>query len=104
MKTSGIIGLVIALSASAQPLVTHVFTPTAKAPPPPWQIAVKEGRPVVRPATIDGTPAVCLDSDASSFSVQRRTDIDLTHTPILHLRWRVDALPPGADFRTSKDD
>jgi hypothetical protein len=105
MKAAGMIGLLVALNASAQPLVTHLFTPSdATTPPPPWQIAVKEGEPVVRSTDVEHEPAVCLDSDASSFSIQRRTDVDLTRTPILHLRWRVDALPPGADFRTSKDD
>ena len=52
----------------------------------------------------DGRDAVCLDSTDSSFSIQRRTDIDLRRAPILHVMWHVDALPPGADFRTSKDD
>ena len=87
------------------PTSDHLFAPNAAGGLPPfWQLAVKEGRPIVRAETIDETPAVCLDSDASSFSIQRRTNINLRRTPMLHLQWRVDTLPPGADFRTSKDD
>lgn len=73
-------------------------------PPVPWEQAVKSGQPMVRRASIDGEQGICLDSRSSSFSIQRRVNVPLTLTPKLRVRWRVQHLPPGADFRTTKDD
>lgn len=95
----------LATVALAGTVPVHLLAPTARlTPPPPWVIAVKEGKPVLRTLTSDGFSGVCLDSTASSFAIQRATAVDLARTPILHLRWRADALPPAADFRTRKDD
>lgn len=91
---------VIAAAASV-----YLLAPTpSRTPPPPWELVVKEGTPAVQTIVTDGVAGICLDSNASSFSIQRRTDVDLSRTPILHVRWRVEALPPNADFRTKKDD
>ncbi|HUP62360.1 MAG TPA: DUF3047 domain-containing protein [Thermoanaerobaculia bacterium] len=73
-------------------------------PPQPWVQAVKTGQPVLRRALLDGEAGICLVSQSSSFSMQRRAAVDIAHHPLLRLRWRVNALPPGADFRTPKDD
>lgn len=91
--------LALVLAATQQ-----LLTVSPVIPPEPWAIAVKTGKPDVRVRALDGVNGICLNSNSSSFSMQRRTHVSLTENPILTVRWRVEHLPPGADFRTRLDD
>lgn len=91
--------LALVLAATQQ-----LLTISPAVPPKPWEIAVKTGRLDVRTRVLDGVEGICLNSNSSSFSIQRRTHVLLTEDPVLTVRWRVEHLPPGADFRTRLDD
>lgn len=69
-----------------------------------WELKRKVGVPVVFLVEERGERGLCLDAKASSFSVQRRVDLDASVSARLRFRWQVKALPPGADFRGPLDD
>ena len=70
-----------------------------------WELQVKEGKPEVSLGEDNGRQAVCMASDGSSYSVQRKVDVDVHDYPYVSWRWRVDRLPESGDFRREgKDD
>lgn len=80
----------------------------AGAPPAPWRVVQinKKTRPTAyRVATVDGVVAVEARADSSMALLARPITIDLSATPILCWRWRVDAPVASADMtRKSGDD
>ena len=75
------------------------------AAPAGWEMKVKEGSPVTYFEQDGEMPAFCMKGTRSSFSIQRRVDVDLKRFPVLSWRWKVKELPKGGDFRVgSKDD
>lgn len=72
--------------------------------PPGWNLRVKAGTPRVG-VLRDGTDlGVCLDSNDSSFSIQRAINTHETSYAVLTWRWRAEVLPPRGDFRNAQTD
>ena len=75
--------------------------------PPPWKV-VPVGKKV--PATqyrivrLDGITGIEGTADRSMALLGREMSADLSATPILCWRWRIDAPVAGADLRTRKGD
>ena len=72
-----------------------------------WRPHSFAGQTAYRLAQKDGEPAIHARCDASASGLFRDTPVDLTRTPIIEWRWRVDDLPgtvsdertkPGDDF------
>lgn len=75
--------------------------------PPPWQVVrLDEQVPPTRYRVIawDGITAVEALADASMALLARPLDVDLTRTPVLCWRWRVDAPLVAADMATKAGD
>jgi hypothetical protein len=70
-----------------------------------WELKVKDGKPIYGVVEDEGVKALEMKSDNSSFSVQRRINVDLGEYHYLSWRWKAVELPKGGDFRKSgKDD
>lgn len=70
-----------------------------------WAPHSFSGTTVYEQVDVDGTPAVraqCTEATASGLF--RRETIDLTETPILEWRWRVDAVFDGIDETQKRGD
>lgn len=66
--------------------------------PPEWHIKINHGRADFE--TCSGTEnCVRLESDNSSFALEREANIDPALTPDLTWSWKVTQLPLGGDFR-----
>lgn len=100
--------LFFALLTSAGNEGSQIFDFSGATPAYPyngWELQVKEGKPEVSIGDDNGRHAVCMASNGSSFSVQRKVDVDVREYPWVTWRWRVDRLPDGGDFRREgKDD
>lgn len=85
--------------------VASPATPTA--PPPPWQVV--RLNPKVAPTHYqtrlwDGVAAVEARADASMSLLARPLDVDLSATPVLCWRWRVQRVLQSADISTRQGD
>ena len=70
-----------------------------------WQLNEKSGNADFRLVRQDGLHALNLRSEESSFSFQKRIEVDTKQYPVLSWQWKVTKLPEGGDFRNSgKDD
>ena len=72
--------------------------------PEEWKLKVVTGTPKLAKTSDGSTPALCLDSVNSSFSIQRDLDLDIKEHPFVTWRWRANTLPPKGDLRHSKTD
>jgi Protein of unknown function (DUF3047) len=72
--------------------------------PAGWMVKVTHGKPDVAAAQDEGGAVLRLRSDRASFGLERGVDVDLAELPYLTWRWKVTALPPGADFRSARTD
>jgi len=72
--------------------------------PAKWALKVKTGTPQIVKADDNGTAALCLSSNNSSFSIQRDLDLDIEKYPFVTFRWRANTLPPKGDLRDSSTD
>lgn len=73
--------------------------------PPDWQVREHAGS--ARVTGCAGKEALCvhLVSDNSSFSLERRVDVNLRELPYLEWSWKVTQIPEAGDFRKgSRDD
>jgi Protein of unknown function (DUF3047) len=70
-----------------------------------WQLKVKDGTPAYGIVEDDGVKAFEMKSHSSSFSVQRKINVNVGEYPYISWRWKAIELPKGGDFRKSgKDD
>ncbi len=70
-----------------------------------WQVKVKDGKPLYGIVEDEGVKAFEMKSYNSSFSVQRKINVDIGEYPYISWRWKAIELPKGGDFRKSgKDD
>ena len=70
-----------------------------------WRAHSFKGETVYRLADKAGEPAVHALCDGTASGLFRDTPVDLTATPIIEWRWRVDSLPAAApDERTKPGD
>jgi hypothetical protein len=76
----------------------------AKGVPALWELVKHVGTPDVRALRDGAIASVAMRSDKASFALQRQLSIDLSSHPMLAWKWRVDELPLGGDFRSSRTD
>jgi hypothetical protein len=69
-----------------------------------WQLKEKSGKADFALVQQDGLQALHLRSDETSFSFQKKIDVDTRRFPILSWQWKVTHLPEGGDFRNSGRD
>lgn len=69
-----------------------------------WELNEKSGKADLSIVTEDGLHALRLRSDDSSFSIQKKVDVDINRYPILSWKWKVTGLPEKGDFRKSGAD
>jgi hypothetical protein len=70
-----------------------------------WELNEKSGNADFMLVREDGLHALNLRSKESSFSFQKRIQVDTKQYPVLSWHWKVTKLPEGGDFRNSgKDD
>lgn len=87
------------------PLITPFSAAAAGEPPPPWRHVTLPKQPRhTRYAIVDdaGMQVLRVDADGSYSNLLHPLAQALGETPFLRWRWRVDALPAGADL-TRKD-
>ena len=70
-----------------------------------WQVKVKDGKPLYGIVEDEGVKALEMKSYNSSFSVQRKINVNIGEYPYVSWRWKAIELPKGGDFRNGgKDD
>jgi Protein of unknown function (DUF3047) len=72
--------------------------------PTGWQVAEKSGKADYTVVTDSGERALLLRSTNTSFSVQKKVNVDISQYPVLSWKWKVTKLPKGGDFRKSETD
>lgn len=72
--------------------------------PKGWELKEKSGKADTAVVKDEGIAAVRLRSSNSSFSLQKKVDINLKQYPVLTWKWKVTRLPAGGDFRKSSTD
>lgn len=100
------------LSVCLLPLAVHAgdvgrFPAGNGAPPAPWQLQTLSDK--LKPTVYalrewDGVHAIEAQAKASMALMARPLAVDLTQTPVLCWRWRVDAALKTADLRTKAGD
>jgi hypothetical protein len=76
----------------------------AKGVPNGWEIKEKSGHADFSVMTDNDLNAIQLRSANTSFSLQKKINVDVKQYPILSWKWKVTKLPDGGDFRESKTD
>lgn len=76
----------------------------ASSAPAGWELKERSGTADVATVKDGQIGALRLRSRNTSFSVQKRTDVDLSRYPVLSWRWKVTELPGGGDFRSGATD
>jgi hypothetical protein len=73
--------------------------------PPDWQVREHAGKAHVTGCAGSEELCVHLMSDNSSFSMERRVDVNPRELPYLQWTWKVTQIPEAGDFRKgSRDD
>lgn len=78
--------------------------PNAGGVPDGWQLKEKYGKADLAVTKDGDVSTVRLRSANTSFSLQRKVNVDLKQFPVLTWKWKVTKLPEGGDFRKSKTD
>ena len=76
----------------------------AKGVPQTWQLCENFGHASFSLVKLDGLDAGVLRSADTSFSLQKRVNVELEQYPILSWKWKVTKLPTGGDFRNARTD
>jgi hypothetical protein len=69
-----------------------------------WELKEKSGDADLSVAKDGNIYAVHLRSIVSSFSIQKKVNVDIHKYPLLTWKWKVTQLPKGADCRSSRKD
>lgn len=72
--------------------------------PAGWELKENQGKADFAVIKDGDISAVRLRSANTSFSLQKRVNVDLKRFPVLTWNWKVTKLPEGGDFRKSKTD
>ncbi len=72
--------------------------------PDGWQLKEQYGKADFAVAKDGGISTVRFRSANTSFSLQKKVNVDLRRFPVLAWKWKVTKLPEGGDFRKSKTD
>ena len=106
MRSIGLL-LLCLLPATAQAVDVGRFPPGSGDPPAPWQLQTISDKLTPTRYSLrewDGVRAIEAVARASMALMARPLAIDLTATPLLCWRWRVDAPLKTADLRTKAGD
>ena len=93
--------LALALPAHAGPLVLDWSSPGGIEG---WEVEEFEGETRYRVVELDGRRVLQADSASSASSLYLEREIDLTETPILEWRWRIERPMALADERSKDGD
>lgn len=99
--------LTFASVGSAAALDVGRFVPGAETPPAPWQVLqlnTQVSPTQYRLRNWDGVMAIEARAEASMALLARPIEVDLSRTPVLCWRWRIDAPLRTADMRTKAGD
>lgn len=99
------ITLMVAIGLAAEPVWVGRFSGTDV--PVPWRVVRLDERvpaTLYRGATIDGVRAIEARADRAMALLARPLTVDLTATPILCWRWRIDAPVERADMSSRRGD
>ena len=72
--------------------------------PAGWELKEKNGKADFAVVKDGDVAAGRFRSANTSFSLQKKVDVDLKQYPLLTWKWKVTKLPAGGDFRKSKTD
>jgi len=72
--------------------------------PAGWQLKEKYGKADFAVAKDGDISTVRFRSTNTSFSLQKKANVNLKRFPVLTWKWKVTKLPEGGDFRRSKTD
>ncbi|MBW7957546.1 MAG: DUF3047 domain-containing protein [Deltaproteobacteria bacterium] len=79
--------------------------PSPQGPPEGWQVKEWKGKADFKVVKEDFGPAIHLKSERTSSALYKDVEFELKDYPYLSWKWKVTALPQGADVREkSKDD
>ena len=76
----------------------------AQGMPYEWQLKEKSGHADFALVRSEGLHVLQLRSANTSYSFQRRVQVDVRQYPMLSWKWKVTRLPQGGDFRRTKTD
>ena len=69
-----------------------------------WQTEIFKSKTQYEKVTIDGYPAIQARSHDAASGLVRKIKVDLTKTPYLHWRWRIDNVLQNVDEKTKQGD
>ena len=107
LLAAAISSALISLKASADPIALSRFTEPAASVPAPWQRVIINSKlkpTEYRVSTIDGITGIEATADNSMALMGRTVSVDLTKTPVLCWRWRIDAPLKNANMKTKPGD
>lgn len=107
LLAAAISSALISLKASADPIALSRFTEPAASVPAPWQRVIINSKlkpTEYRVSTIDGITGIEATADNSMALMGRTVSVDLTKTPVLCWRWRIDAPLKNANMKTKAGD
>ena len=93
--------LLVAVPARAEPLVLGRFSSGDIAG---WEVRKFEGETRYRIVELEGRRVLEADSAASASSLYLEREIDLSETPILEWRWRIEKTPGVGNERIKEGD
>lgn len=99
--------LVVSTAANAEPIALSHFSEPSASVPEPWQRVVVNDtlKPTqYRVSTVDGITGIEAIADNSMALMGRQIRVDLSKTPVLCWRWRIDAPLNSADMKTKAGD
>ncbi len=105
--SAGLLGLILPLAVSAEPVWVGRFSEADSAIPAPWKIErLNEKVPPTRYALRrwDGVVAIEAHADKSMALLARPVAVNLKKTPILCWQWRIDAPLATADMSKKSGD
>lgn len=95
-----------AVMAGVDRVVITDFSPGTDAGGTPhgWELKEKAGQADISVVEDYGLQAIHLRSFNTSFSIQRKINVDVIKYPVISWKWKATRLPEGGDFRKSETD
>src|SRR5688572_4378867 len=91
-------------SIEAQQLVLVDFNTSSQPVPEGWEVLENTGKAKMALVHETHGQALQLQSERTSFALQKKVRIPLQEYPFLVWQWKVTQLPEGGDFRQSRTD
>jgi hypothetical protein len=102
-----ILGIVLSLPVALQGEPSSIVfdfngKPDKNNVPAGWKLKVKKGKADFRIFTEGDEKVLCFKSVKSSFSFQRKINVDIRRYPYMIMKWKAIRLPAGGDVRKGK--